>query len=216
MKSYQKLLLANKSWAHAQNEEDPSFFEKMAAGQNPEFLWIGCSDSRAPADKLTNTEPGQIFVHRNVANLVVHTDFNLLSVLQYAVEVLKVKHIMVVGHYGCGGVRAAMGNDSLGIIDSWIRNIKDVYDKHENELLTYNNLDERADKLAEFNVIAQVENLMKTSIVQKAWSTGEYPYLHGWVLDLKSGLIKELVEIDSTKMSEVGGVYKYKYANALV
>ncbi len=216
MKSYQKLLLANKSWAHAQNEEDPSFFEKMAAGQNPEFLWIGCSDSRAPADKLTNTDPGQIFVHRNVANLVVHTDFNLLSVLQYAVEVLKVKHIMVVGHYGCGGVRAAMGNDSLGIIDSWIRNIKDVYDKHEDELLTYNDLNERADRLAEFNVIAQVENLMKTSIVQKAWSTDEYPYLHGWVLDLKSGMIKQLVEIDASKMDEVGGVYKYKYANALV
>ena len=207
MKSYEMLLESNRAWAEKQNAEDPSFFEKMAKGQSPEFLWIGCSDSRAPADKLTGTDPGQIFVHRNVANLVVHTDFNLLSVLQYAVQVLKVKHIMVVGHTGCGGVRAAMGNKSFGLIDSWIKGIKDVY--VQKELMAIENEDERADKLAEFNVIQQVNNLKNTTIVQNAWKEGEYPYLHGWILELKSGHIKQIVELDKSSMDDSVDVFKY-------
>lgn len=209
MKSYQKLLQSNREWAAKQNEIDPTFFEKMSAGQNPEFLWIGCSDSRAPADKLTGTEPGQIFVHRNVANLVIHTDFNLLSVLQYAVEVLKVNHIMVVGHTGCGGIRAAMGNTSFGLIDNWIKNIKDVYVKNEEELIKIENESERADKLAEYNVIQQINNLKNTTIVQNAWKNGEHPYLHGWMLELKSGNIKQIIELDKSSLNGTCGVYNY-------
>ena len=211
MKSYQKLILSNKRWALNQRKIDPTFFEKMAKGQNPEFLWIGCSDSRAPADKLTGTDPGQIFVHRNVANLVVHTDFNLLSVLQYAVEVLKVKHIMVVGHYGCGGIKAAMGNNSLGLIDNWIRNIKDVYEKHEEELSQIEDEESRADRLSELNVEEQVNNLIKTNIVQKAWNEGEYPYVHGWILELKTGTIKEVVDVSSEKVNTLNSVFKFDF-----
>lgn len=209
MKSYEVLLQSNKEWADQLKKEDPTFFEKMASGQNPEFLWIGCSDSRAPADKLTGTDPGQIFVHRNVANLVIHTDFNLLSVLQYAVQVLKVKHIMVVGHTGCGGVRAAMGNKSFGLIDSWIKSIKDVYVQNEKELMTIADENERADKLAEFNVIQQVNNLKNTTIVQNAWKEGEYPYLHGWILELKSGHIKQIIELDKSSMDDTVDVFQY-------
>lgn len=209
MKVYQTLLNANKEWASSLQKEDPTFFEKMAKGQSPDFLWIGCSDSRAPADKLTGTDPGQIFVHRNVANLVIHTDFNLLSVLQYAVQVLKVKHIMVVGHTGCGGVRAAMGNKSLGLIDSWIKSIKDVYADHKDELSHIENEDERADKLAEYNIIQQVNNLKNTTIVQNAWKEGEYPYLHGWMLELKSGTIKEIIEMDKSALEDTVEVFQY-------
>lgn len=209
MKSYEVLLQSNKEWADKLKKEDPTFFEKMASGQNPEFLWIGCSDSRAPADKLTGTDPGQIFVHRNVANLVIHTDFNLLSVLQYAVQVLKVKHIMVVGHTGCGGVRAAMGNKSFGLIDSWIKSIKDVYVQNEKELMTIEDENERADKLAEFNVVQQVNNLKNTTIVQNAWKEGEYPYLHGWILELKSGHIKQIVELDRSSLENTVDVFQY-------
>ncbi len=209
MKSYEVLLQSNKEWADKLKKEDPTFFEKMASGQNPEFLWIGCSDSRAPADKLTGTDPGQIFVHRNVANLVIHTDFNLLSVLQYAVQVLKVKHIMVVGHTGCGGVRAAMGNKSFGLIDSWIKSIKDVYVQNEKELMTIEDQNERADKLAEFNVVQQVNNLKNTTIVQNAWKEGEYPYLHGWILELKSGHIKQIVELDRSSLEDTVDVFQY-------
>ena len=207
--SFQKRRKPRKTKDLEQVASSPSFFEKMAKGQSPEFLWIGCSDSRAPADKLTGTDPGQIFVHRNVANLVVHTDFNLLSVLQYAVQVLKVKHIMVVGHTGCGGVRAAMGNKSFGLIDSWIKGIKDVYVQNEKELMAIENEDERADKLAEFNVIQQVNNLKNTTIVQNAWKEGEYPYLHGWILELKSGHIKQIVELDKSSMDDSVDVFKY-------
>jgi carbonic anhydrase len=182
----------------------------MAAGQSPEFLWIGCADSRAPADKLTGTEPGQIFVHRNVANLVINTDINLLSVLQYAVEVLKVKHIMVVGHTGCGGVRAAMGHAKLGLIDAWIKSIKDVYAENEAELKVIADDSERADRLAELNVIQQVKNLLKTSFVQEAWKQGEYPYVHGWMLDLKSGMIKQLCDVSKDDKDQIlENVYQY-------
>jgi carbonic anhydrase len=210
MKSYQNLLLANKSWANSTAQADPEYFKRMAAGQSPEFLWIGCADSRAPADKLTGTEPGQIFVHRNVANLVINTDINLLSVLQYAVEVLKVKHIMVVGHTGCGGVRAAMGHAKLGLIDAWIKSIKDVYAENEAELKVIADDSERADRLAELNVIQQVKNLLKTSFVQEAWKQGEYPYVHGWMLDLKSGMIKQLCDVSKDDKDQIlENVYQY-------
>jgi carbonic anhydrase len=209
MKEFQKLLLANKSWAAEQQEEDPTFFTKMAEGQHPEFLWIGCADSRAPADRITGTEPGHIFVHRNVANLVLHTDFNMLSVLQYAVEVLQVKHIMVVGHYGCGGVKASMTNSDLGLINKWIRNIKDVYEKHHDELEAIGDEDERTDRLCELNVLAQVDSLLKTTIVQKAWKKGDYPYVHGCILELTSGKIKQLIQVEPKDLSSIPNIYKY-------
>ena len=209
MKKYDQLLESNKAWAKAQAEADPSFFEKMAAGQSPEFLWIGCADSRAPADKITQTEPGSIFVHRNVANLVVHTDMNMLAVLQYAVEHLHVKHIMVVGHYGCGGVKAAMSNAELGLINKWVRNIKDVYVDHKKELEAITNEDDRFDRLVELNVVQQVKNLAETSIVQKAWKKGDYPHLHGWVLELKTGTIKKIYEIEAGELDEIDPIYRF-------
>lgn len=211
MNSYRKLLLANKSWAAGVAEKDPSFFDKMAAGQNPNFLWIGCADSRAPADKITGTNPGQIFVHRNVANLVVHTDFNMLSVLQYAVEVLKVKHVMIVGHYGCGGIKASMSNSSYGLINKWIRNIKDVYQKYHDELEAIVDFDKRADRLSELNVIEQVRNLLKTTIVQKAWYDGHELYVHGWILELHTGLIKPMIEVEPKDLSLIDEIYRYKF-----
>src|SRR6218665_3913458 len=156
MQSYQRLLLENKLWAAEKVEKDPDYFNKLAAVQRPEFLWIGCSDSRAPANELTNTQPGEVFVHRNVANMIVHTDLNMLSVLQYAVEVLEVKHVLVVGHYGCGGVKASIGNKDYGLINKWLRNIKDVYTKYEEELDSIKDESERADRLVELNVLEQV------------------------------------------------------------
>lgn len=210
MKSYQALLKANEEWAQRQKDEDPTFFVKMAESQQPEFLWIGCADSRAPADRLTGTDPGQIFVHRNVANLVLHTDFNMLSVLQYAVEILKVKHIMVVGHYGCGGIKASMTNSDLGLINKWIRNIKDVYEKHHNELEAIKDEDERTDRLCELNVIEQVNNLLKTTIIQKSWKEGNYPHVHGCILELTTGRIKELVMVEPGDLSLIADIYKYE------
>jgi carbonic anhydrase len=209
MKEFQKLLLANKSWAAQQQEEDPTFFKQMAEGQQPEFLWIGCADSRAPADRITGTEPGQIFVHRNVANLVLHTDFNMLSVLQYAVEVLKVRHIMVVGHYGCGGVKASMTNSDLGLINKWIRNIKDVYEKHHDELEAITDEDRRTDRLCELNVLAQVDSLLKTTIIQKAWKNGDIPYVHGCILELTTGKIKQLIQVEPKDLSSIPNIYRY-------
>ncbi|MFB0946763.1 MAG: carbonic anhydrase [Spirosomataceae bacterium] len=210
MKAFQKLLLANKSWAAEQQEEDPTFFTKMAEGQKPEFLWIGCADSRAPADRITGTEPGHIFVHRNVANLVLHTDFNMLSVLQYAVEVLKVKHIMVVGHYGCGGVKAAMTNDDLGLINKWIRNIKDVYEKNHDELEAIKDDEKRTDRLCELNVLAQVDSLLKTTIIQKSWKSTDYPSVHGCILELTSGRIRQLIQVEPKDLSSIPNIYKYE------
>ncbi|MFT7420605.1 MAG: carbonic anhydrase [Arcticibacterium sp.] len=208
METYNKLLQDNKEWAKAQNLIDPTFFNKMGRGQNPDFLWIGCADSRAPADRITNTSPGEIFVHRNVANLVVHTDINMLSVLQYAVEVLKVKHIMIVGHYGCGGVKAAMTNDNIGIINKWIRHIKDVIVDNSDELEALKEED-KFDRLCELNAIEQAKNLIKTSIIQKAWATGDGPHVHAWILELKTGLIKELFEAQAGDLSSINDTYKY-------
>jgi len=205
--SYDRLLLENKVWATEQVKLDPEFFNRLSHIQTPEFLWIGCSDSRVPADKITGTQPGEIFVHRNIANMVVHTDLNMLSVLEYAVQVLKVKHIIVCGHYGCGGVRAAMGNHSLGIINKWLRNIKDVYRIHREELESEANLDERANKLVEFNVKEQIMNLAKTSIIQKAWKYEQRPHLHGWVYGLNDGIIKPVCEMEPG--THIDPVYEY-------
>ncbi|TDE16794.1 carbonate dehydratase [Dyadobacter psychrotolerans] len=209
MELYKRLLLANKAWAAERLELDEDYFNRLAASQKPDFLWIGCSDSRVPADELTGTHPGEMFVHRNVANLVVHTDINMLSVLQYAVEVLKVKHILVVGHYGCGGVKASMGNQDLGLINKWLRNIKDVYDKHSLELDAIQHEKPRFDRLVELNIIEQVKNLSKTTIVQKAWHNGEQVHLHGWVFGLHDGIIKPIIEMPPG--TKVEGVYQYDF-----
>jgi carbonic anhydrase len=207
MLSYEKLLLENKAWAKEQNISDPTFFKKLAAQQTPEFLWIGCSDSRVPADKITGTQPGEIFVHRNIANLVVNTDMNLLSVLQYAVEVLKVKHVIVCGHYGCGGVKAAMGHHHYGIINHWLKNIKDVYRMHKADVDALPTEEERVNKLIELNVTEQVFNLAKTSIIQKAWKENNMPQLHGWVYGLTDGIIKPVCEMDANSI--IDPLYKY-------
>jgi carbonic anhydrase len=197
MKSYQKLLLENKAWAKEKVMDDPDFFARLVNIQSPEFLWIGCSDSRVPANEITGTQPGEIFVHRNIANMVVHTDLNLLSVLQYAVEVLHVKHVIVCGHYGCGGVKAAMTRNSLGIINKWLRNIKDIYAANRAEVDALEGLDNRVNRLTEINVQEQVFNLAKTSIIQSSWKQNNYPHLHGWVYDLHDGLIKPICEIEA-------------------
>jgi len=195
MKPYERLLLENKAWAADRVADDPAFFERLKNIQTPEYLWIGCSDSRVPANEITGTQPGEIFVHRNIANMVVHTDLNMLSVLQYAVEVLKVKHIIVCGHYGCGGVKAAMTQTSLGIINKWLRNIKDVYRIHRDEVDAIEDESKKTNKLIELNVQEQVMNLAKTSIVQKAWKENNAPHLHGWVYGLDNGLINPIYEM---------------------
>lgn len=195
MKAYERLLLENKAWAAEKVHDDPEYFNRLVHLQSPEFLWIGCSDSRVPANEITGTHPGEIFVHRNIANMVVHTDLNMLSVLQYAVEVLKVKHVIVCGHYGCGGVKAAMTQHSYGIINKWLRNIKDVYRFHREEIDAIKDEEGRANKLIELNVTEQVLNLAKTSIIQKAWQNSHYPHLHGWVYGLQNGLIKPIFEM---------------------
>lgn len=205
--SYQRLIDGNRLFSLSKKSDDPEYFKKLSLGQKPDYLWIGCSDSRVPSNTITNTESGEMFVHRNIANLVVHTDLNLLSVLEYAVNVLEVKHVIVCGHYGCGGIRAAMGNTMFGYVDNWLRNIKDVYLKYETELRTIKNEDKRADRLTELNVIEQVRNLAKTSIVQRAWKKREL-HLHGWVYGINSGLIKDLSVIhDDTE--DIDPIYRY-------
>jgi carbonic anhydrase len=190
--SFKTLLEQNKHWVLEKLHEDEEFFHKLAATQHPSYLWIGCSDSRVAANQITGSNPGEIFVHRNIANLVVHTDINMLSVLYYAVRVLKVKHVIVCGHYNCGGIKAALGNESHGIIDNWLLNIKDVYRLHQAELETYTNIDEKANRLTELNVIEQVYNLAKTSVIQEMWANGDFPILHGWVYDINDGIIRSL------------------------
>ncbi len=207
MRAYEKLLLENKAWAREKMEEDDQYFERLAHLQTPEFLWIGCSDSRVPANEITGTKPGEIFVHRNIANMVVNTDLNLLSVLQYAVEVLKVKHIIVCGHYGCGGVKAAMTNHHYGIINKWLRNIKDVYRFHREEVDEIKTEEERLNRMVELNVQEQVMNLAKTSIVQKSWKHAQLPHIHGWVYDLHDGIIKPVFEM--TAGTHIDPIYEF-------
>lgn len=195
MKSYEKLLLENKAWSKEKIMDDPDYFKRLVDIQSPEFLWIGCSDSRVPANEITGTQPGEIFVHRNIANMVVNTDLNLLSVLQFAVETLHVKHIIVCGHYGCGGVKAAMTNHNMGIINKWLRNIKDVHRFHREEVDAIEDEDLQLNRMIELNVIEQVTNLAKTSIIQKAWKNENRPDIHGWVYDLHDGIINPIFEM---------------------
>ena len=192
METYKNLLTGNKKWVKERLSQDPTYFERLAKGQSPEVLWIGCSDSRVPANEITATNPGEIFVHRNIANMVVHSDMNLLSVLDYAVNILKVKHVIVCGHYGCGGVKAAMSNEQYGLVDNWLRHIKDVYRLHEQELDSIENEEERFNRFAELNVIEQVFDLSKTSIIQNAWRSRSLPMVHGWIYDLRTGIIQDL------------------------
>ncbi|MDO6524352.1 carbonate dehydratase [Motilimonas sp. 1_MG-2023] len=197
------LLENNEDWAERIKAEDPAFFETLAAQQAPEYLWIGCSDSRVPANQLLGLLPGDIFVHRNIANLVVHTDLNCMSVIQYAVDVLKVKHIIVTGHYGCGGIKTALENTSHGLIDYWLRNIKDTYQKHRRKFNSQMTQEQRVDYLCELNVIEQVENICHTSIVQQAWQREQELTVHGWVYSIKDGLLRDLdVAVSNKKQLE--------------
>jgi len=201
MRNLNNLLENNKRWASRTSEANPEFFKILSMQQNPEYLWIGCSDSRVPANQIVDLLPGELFVHRNVANVVVHTDHNCLSVMQYAVEVLKVKHIMVVGHYGCGGVQAVLNEDRFGFIDNWLRHVGDVKEKHLEQL---NALPEkqRLDRLIELNVIEQVRNVSRTSIVQDAWLRGQELTVHGWVYGLENGHLHDLESVVSCAEEE--------------
>ncbi len=202
------LLRGNNEWVSEINQKFPHFFEDLEKGQTPQFLWIGCSDSRVPATEITKTLPGSIFVHRNIANMVVHSDTNLLSVVNYAVKVLKVKHIIVCGHYSCGGVNAAMSNDKFGFIDNWLVHVKDVYRLHKMDLDVIEDEKERANKFVELNVMEQVNNLSMVSFIQEEWEKGEYPYIHGWVYSLNDGLIKDL-NVTVNDYHHLDEVYQY-------
>ena len=204
---YKSLLDNNKVWVSNNLEKDPNFFNRLADGQQPPVLWIGCSDSRVPANEIIGAQPGEVFVHRNIANMVIHTDISMLSVLDYAVNVLNVKHIIVCGHYGCGGVQAAMGNKQIGLIDNWIRHIKDVYRHHATELNSIDGEKDRFNRFVELNVTEQVFDLAKTSIVQGAWKKKKELQIHGWVYDIADGLINDL-EVNITNNETLGEVYK--------
>jgi carbonic anhydrase len=200
MKDLKRLLDQNKAWAESIRANDPGFFSTLAKQQTPTYLWIGCADSRVPATQLVGMMPGEMFVHRNVANVVVHTDFNCLSVMQYAVDVLKVEHIIVCGHHGCGGVKAAMDNVQFGLIDNWLRHVQDVLNEHEAELVKIDDEEQRLDRLCELNVVSQVLNVGRTTIVQNAWERGQELVVHGWIYDLQDGLLRDLgVSIDSRR-----------------
>jgi len=192
MKDLKRLLDQNRAWAETIKASDPEFFESLAEQQNPDFLWIGCSDSRVPATQLVGMVPGEMFVHRNVANVVVHTDFNCLSVMQYAVDVLRVDHIIVCGHHGCGGVKAAMDNLQFGLIDNWLRHVQDVMHTHQDELAQIEDELKRLDRLSELNVIEQVKSVSRTTIVQNAWQRGQELAIHGWIYGLQDGLLRDL------------------------
>lgn len=209
MHSYEKLLLENKAWASEKVSDDPDYFNRLALLQKPEFLWIGCSDSRVPSNEITGTQPGEIFVHRNVANLVINTDVNLLSVLDYAVNHLKVKHVIVCGHYGCGGIKAAITKtDYKYVLNMWLRNIKDVYRIHRKELDGIGDIEQRTDRLVELNVVEQVMNLAKTSMIQRAWQQEQRPDLHGWVYGLKDGIINPVFEMKAG--THIDDLYEYE------
>ena len=209
---YKKILDNNKKWVENQLAIDAEYFKDLAKGQQPPLLWIGCSDSRVPANEIIGAKPGEVFVHRNIANMVIHSDMNMLSVLDYAVNVLKVKHVIVCGHYGCGGVKAAMGNQSIGLIDNWIRHIKDVYRLHEHYLNTIEDEEERFNKFVEINAQEQVFDLAKTSIVQNAWRNGQELTLHGWTYGLNSGYVTDL-GVNMSSNDELDEVYQLKFSN---
>jgi carbonic anhydrase len=208
MHSYEKLLLENKAWAAEKVADDPDYFKRLAEIQTPEFLWIGCSDSRVPANEITGTQPGEIFVHRNIANMVVNTDVNLLAVLDYAVSHLKVKHIIVCGHYGCGGIKAAASNhDFKPVLNMWLRNVKDVIRHNRHELEGISDEEQRIDRLVELNVQEQVYNLAKTSIIQRMWRKEQRPELHGWVYSLKDGVIKQVFDMKAG--THINSIYEF-------
>lgn len=207
MKLLRNLFENNRNWAESIKKIHPDFFQKLSEQQAPEYLWIGCSDSRVPANEIVGLMPGEIFVHRNVANMVVHTDMNCLSVLQYAIDVLKVKHIMVVGHYGCGGVRAALGNQTLGLIDNWLRNIKDIYRQHRDKLEAIADEEQRVNLLCELNVVEQVNNVCHTTIVQDAWDRGQELAVHGWIYSLRNGGLKDL-NVCMTGKDQMDDIYR--------
>ncbi len=206
-KFYNQLLENNKKWVTSKLEKDPDYFKKLSTGQKPPVLWIGCADSRVPANEIIGAEPGEVFVHRNIANVVVHSDMNMLSVLDYAVNVLQVKHIIVCGHYGCGGVQAAMTNKHIGLIDNWIRHIKDVYRFHHEELDAISDENQRFNRFVELNVFEQVLDLGKTSIVQSAWERGQEVHVHGWVYDIHDGLINDM-KVTLKDNDSLSDVYK--------
>lgn len=208
MAEFEKLLEANKEWAKQQVANDPAYFERLSQIQTPDFLWIGCSDSRVPANQITGTEPGEMFVHRNVANMVVNTDVNLLAVLDFAVTHLKVRHVIVCGHYGCGGIKAATNNNDYKLVlNMWLRNVKDVYRLHKDELQSIEDETSRLDRLVELNVKEQVMNLAKTSIIQRAWKNENRPDLHGWVYRLENGIIKPIFDMKSG--THIDELYEY-------
>jgi carbonic anhydrase len=206
VKNLQNLFDSNRAWSGRIRREDPEFFSKLARQQSPEYLWIGCSDSRVPANEIVDLLPGELFVHRNVANVVTHTDLNCLSVLQFAVDVLKVKHVIVVGHYGCSGVGAALRGDRIGLSDNWLRHVQDVRQKHEAKLLSLNDAGLRADRLCELNVIEQAANVCQTTIVQDAWERGQDLAIHGWVYGLNDGLLRDLA-FTAASADEAAAVY---------
>jgi carbonic anhydrase len=213
MPDFKELFDNNRAWAKKRLEEDPKFFEKLANLQSPEFMWIGCSDSRVPANQIMGLAPGEVFVHRNVANLALSTDMNYLSVLQFAVEVLKVKHVIVCGHYGCGGVRAASENTQLGLIDNWLRNIKDTHTRHRKELEKIADPVKRSDRLCELNVLTQVHNVCHTTIVQNAWSAGRELSVHGLIYSLKDGLLHDLA-LQVSRQDQLANIYRMDMLNA--
>ncbi|MES2427284.1 MAG: carbonate dehydratase [Bacteroidota bacterium] len=207
--TYESLLEGNKQFVADALQLDADYFTKLANGQNPPVLWIGCADSRVPANQITNTAPGEIFVHRNIANMVIHTDMNMLSVLDYAVNVLKVNHVIVTGHYGCGGVTAAMSNQEFGLIDNWLRHIKDVYRLYADELEAIEDESKRVDRLVELNVIENAYNLCKTSIVQNAWAKGQELSVHGWVYSLQTGIITDM-NVSTQDNEKMDSVFRFK------
>lgn len=209
MDGYKKLLLANKAWVQECLQIRSDYFERLKRDQKPEYLWIGCADSRVPADRIVGADPGELFVQRNIANLVIHTDFNMLSVLQYAVEVLRVKHVIVCGHYNCGGIKAAMSHQNFGLINKWLRHIKDIYRFYKHELLTIQDEAARLNRLVEINVYEQLRNISETTIIQRMWKKHRQPYLHGWVYDLETGYLKPLYLF--TPDTEIEDIYRYDF-----
>lgn len=207
MDHLEDLFERNRKWADSRRRQDPEFFKRLSLQQAPKILWIGCSDSRVPANEIVGMDPGELFVHRNVANVVVHTDFNCLSVLQYAVEVLEVEHVIVCGHYGCGGVRAAFENRRLGLIDNWLRNIRDVHEKYRDEVAALATEEERIDRMCELNVLQQVANVCHTTIVQSFWQAGRKLTVHGWIYRIGDGLLRDL-QVGIKQVGEISDVYR--------
>jgi carbonic anhydrase len=211
MRELKILFENNRTWVDARLGKDPEFFQQMAKAQDPRYLWIGCSDSRVPANEIVGLEPGELFVHRNVANLFPHTDFNCLSVLEYAIDLLQIKHVIVCGHYGCGGVKAAMQDHQLGLVDNWLRNIRDIYARYKDELDQIQDMKKRYDRLVELNVFSQVLNICHTTIIQAAWTRKQSVSIHGWVYDMETGKLKDL-NCCISGIDQVESIYRIRHA----